>query len=74
MWFVYRLLSSVRGVKDPQALHSVPDSVFERYAIKAIMGFRYSPRIVDGISVENKGEQHRFEFSEKLNHRIKGGL
>lgn len=49
-------------VRDVVVLEAEPSDVFERAAIKAVLKFKYKPRIVDGKPVETVGVRNRFAF------------
>jgi protein TonB len=48
-------------VKDPIVLQST-SSLFERAATRAVLKFKYKPRVVDGIPVEVVGVKTRISF------------
>jgi len=48
-------------VKDPIVLQST-SSLFERAATRAVLKFKYKPRVVDGVPVEVKGVKTRITF------------
>jgi protein TonB len=48
-------------VKDPIVLQST-SSLFERAAIRAVLKFKYKPRVVDGVPVEVPGVKTRISF------------
>jgi len=48
-------------VKDPIVLQST-SSLFERAATRAVLKFKYKPRVVDGIPVEVPGVKTRISF------------
>ena len=48
-------------VKDPIVLQST-SSIFERAATRAVIKFKYKPRVVDGIPVEVPGVKTRITF------------
>lgn len=48
-------------VKDPIVLQST-SSLFERAAERAVLKFKYKPRVVDGVPVEVKGVKTRITF------------
>ena len=48
-------------VKDPIVLQST-SSLFERAATRAVMKFKYKPRVVDGVPVEVPGVKTRITF------------
>ncbi len=48
-------------VKDPVVIQST-SSLFERAAIRAVLKFKYKPRVVDGVPVEVPGVKTRISF------------
>jgi protein TonB len=48
-------------VRDPIVLFST-SSLFERAATRAVMKFKYKPRVVDGIPVDVVGVKTRISF------------
>ena len=48
-------------VKDPIVLQST-SSLFERAATRAVLKFKYKPRVVDGVPVEVPGDKTRITF------------
>ena len=48
-------------VKDPIVVFST-SSLFERAAIRAVLKFKYKPRVVDGVPVEVPGVKTRISF------------
>ena len=48
-------------VKDPIILQST-SSLFERAAVRAVLKFKYKPRVVDGVPVEVPGVKTRISF------------
>jgi protein TonB len=48
-------------VKDPIVLQST-SSLFERAAVRAVLKFKYKPRVVDGVPVEVPGVKTRISF------------
>ena len=48
-------------VKDPVVLFST-SSLFERAATRAVLKFKYKPRVVDGMPVEVPGVKTRITF------------
>ena len=48
-------------VKDPVVIQST-SSLFERAAIRAVLKFKYKPRVVDGVPVEVPGVKTRITF------------
>ena len=54
-------VTSTGTVKDPIVLQST-SSLFERAAIRAVLKFKYTPRVVDGVPVEVPGVKTRISF------------
>ena len=48
-------------VKDPVVIQST-SSLFERAAVRAVLKFKYKPRVVDGVPVEVPGVKTRITF------------
>ena len=48
-------------VKDPVVMFST-SSLFERAAIRAVLKFKYKPRVVDGVPVEVPNVKTRITF------------
>ena len=44
-------------VKDAQVIESDPPRIFNREAIRAILKWKFKPRVVDGVAVERKATQ-----------------
>jgi len=44
-------------VKDPEVIESDPPRVFNREAIRAILKWKFKPRVVNGIAVERRATQ-----------------
>jgi protein TonB len=44
-------------VKDPQVVEADPPRVFNRAAIRAILKWKFKPRVVEGIAVERRATQ-----------------
>lgn len=59
-------ISKTGAVIDPHVIEAYPSSIFNRAAIRAILKWKYKPRIEDGEPVERVGVQVRisFELSE----------
>jgi len=54
-------VTSAGTVKDPIVLQST-SSLFERAATRAVLKFKYKPRVVDGVPVEVPGVKTRITF------------
>ncbi len=54
-------VTSAGTVKDPIVLQST-SSLFERAATRAVLKFKYKPRVVDGVPVEVPGVKTRISF------------
>ena len=48
-------------VKDPIVIYST-SSLFDRSATRAVLKFKYKPRVVDGVPVEVAGVKTRISF------------
>lgn len=48
-------------VKDPVVIYST-SSLFERAALRAVLKFKYKPRVVDGVPVDVPGVKTRISF------------
>ena len=44
-------------VKDPRVIDSQPPRIFNREAIRAILKWKFKPRVVDGVAVERRATQ-----------------
>ena len=54
-------VTTVGTVKDPIVLHST-SRLFERAALRALLKYKYKPRVVDGVPVEVPGVRARISF------------
>lgn len=54
-------VTSAGTVKDPIVIQST-SSLFERAATRAVLKFKYKPRVVDGVPVEVPGVKTRISF------------
>jgi protein TonB len=54
-------VTTTGSVKDPIVLQST-SSLFERAAIRAVLKFKYKPRVVDGVPVDVPGVKTRISF------------
>jgi len=53
-------------VKDPRVLESQPPRLFDRNAVRAILRWKFKPRIVDGQPVQRQAEQTiEFKIEDK---------
>ena len=50
-------ITEVGTVKDPRVIDAKPPRVFNREAIRAILKWKFKPRVVDGIAVERRATQ-----------------
>ena len=55
------VVTETGGVRDPVVTFST-SSLFERAAIRAVLKFKYKPRVVDGVPVEVPGVKTRITF------------
>ena len=44
-------------VKDPRVIDADPPRVFNREALRAILKWKFKPRIIDGVAVERPATQ-----------------
>lgn len=44
-------------VKDPMVVDSSPSRIFNREAIRAILKWKFKPRVIDGVAVERRATQ-----------------
>jgi periplasmic protein TonB len=49
-------------IKDPVVVNAEPKGVFDQAAIKAVMRWKYNPKIEEGTAVERRGVQVRLSF------------
>jgi len=50
-------ITEVGTVKDPRVIDARPPRVFNREAIRAILKWKFKPRVVEGIAVERRATQ-----------------
>ena len=50
-------ITEVGSVKDARVIEAEPLRVFNREAIRAILKWKFKPRVVDGIAVERRATQ-----------------
>lgn len=50
-------ITSIGTVKNPRVIDSKPPRVFNREAIRAILKWKFKPRVVDGVAVERMATQ-----------------
>jgi protein TonB len=55
-------ITGTGAVKDAIVVDSKPPRIFDEAALKAIMRWRYNPRVVDGVAVERVGVQTIIRF------------
>jgi len=55
-------ITGTGAVKDAIVVDSQPKRIFDEAALKAIMRWRYNPRVVDGVAVERVGVQTIIRF------------
>ncbi len=55
-------ITTIGTVKDAQVIDSSPPGVFDDAAIKAVLRWKYNPKVVEGTAVERRGVQVRLEF------------
>lgn len=63
-WAMVRFDVGAAGeVLNPVVEAAEPSGVFDREALKAIMKFKYKPKVVDGRAVPYSGVRYRFQFN-----------
>jgi len=50
-------ITEVGTVKDPRVVDAKPPRIFNREAIRAILKWKFKPRVVDGVAVERQATQ-----------------
>ena len=50
-------ITEVGTVKDPKVINAKPPRIFNREAIRAILKWKFKPRVVDGVAVERRATQ-----------------
>lgn len=55
-------ITAIGTVKDPQVIDADPARIFNREAIRAILKWKFKPRVVDGVAVDRRATQI-IEFS-----------
>jgi protein TonB len=50
-------ITEVGTVKDPRVIDAKPPRVFNREAIRAILKWKFKPRVVEGVAVERRATQ-----------------
>lgn len=50
-------ITETGSVKDPRVVESKPPRVFDREAIRAILRWKFKPRVIDGVAVERRATQ-----------------
>jgi len=50
-------ITEIGTVKDPRVIDAQPPRVFNREAIRAILKWKFKPRVVNGVAVERKATQ-----------------
>jgi protein TonB len=50
-------ITAAGSVEDPQVVDAQPPRVFNREAVRALLKWKFKPRVVDGIAVERRATQ-----------------
>ena len=50
-------ITEVGTVKDPKVINAKPPRIFNREAIRAILKWKFKPRVVEGVAVERRATQ-----------------
>jgi len=55
-------ITAIGSVKDERVLSYQPSSIFNRAALKAVKKFKYKPKVVDGVAMEQPGQKITLTF------------
>jgi protein TonB len=62
-WVIVQFTITPAGtIKDAVALQGQPPGVFDEAAVKAVMRWKYNPKIENGVAVERPGVKVRLDF------------
>lgn len=50
-------ITETGAVRDPQVVEAQPPRVFNREAVRALLKWKFKPRVVDGVAVERRATQ-----------------
>jgi protein TonB len=50
-------ITEIGTVKDPRVIDADPPRIFNREALRAILKWKFKPRVVDGVAVERQATQ-----------------
>ena len=50
-------ITAIGTVKNPRVIDAKPPRVFNREAIRAILKWKFKPRVVDGVAVDRTATQ-----------------
>jgi protein TonB len=50
-------ITEVGTVKSPKVIDAQPARIFNREAIRAILKWKFKPRVIDGVAVERRATQ-----------------
>jgi protein TonB len=51
------IITEVGTVKEPRVIDADPPRIFNREALRAILKWKFKPRVVDGVAVEREATQ-----------------
>lgn len=51
------------AVRDPVVIEAEPKNIFNKAAMKAVLKFKYKPRVVDGEPIESPGVRNKISFA-----------
>jgi periplasmic protein TonB len=62
-WVIVQFTITETGtVKDAIVVDAQPKKIFDEAAIKAILRYRYNPKVEEGVAVERRGVQQKISF------------
>jgi periplasmic protein TonB len=62
-WVIVQFTITATGtVKDAVVVDAQPKKIFDEAAIKAILRYRYNPKVEEGVAVERRGVQQKITF------------
>ena len=50
-------ITAIRTVKNPRVIDADPPRIFNREALRAILKWKFKPRVIEGVAVERRATQ-----------------